>query len=110
MGLVMSVRVRRVALALIACAVGGGMAGPWGVALGQQKPKEAPKPKEVAAQAELPVQQYVDICSGVTGVNASDKVTACTDAIKTGKLTGGELALVYLNRGLSDSGKGSDVR
>ena len=95
-------RVRRTAVALIACAVGVG--GLCGVALGQGKPKEE-KPG-----AEATHEDYAVVCNGLTGATAAEKVIACTNAIKSGKLTGGELALAYLNRGLSESGKGSDVR
>ena len=101
-GLFMSSRVRRTAVALIACAVGVG--GVCGVALGQGKPKEE-KPG-----AEATHEDYAVVCNGLTGATAAEKVIACTNAIKSGKLTGGELALAYLNRGLSESGKGSDVR
>ena len=70
----------------------------------QQKPKDdKPSPEPTA-------QFYADVCQGFTGATAPEKVNACTEAIKTGKMTGGELALLYLNRGLSEYGKGSDTR
>ena len=99
---VMSSHVRCIAVALIACVFG--VIGLWGNAFGQGKPKEE-KPG-----AELTHQEYAVVCNGLTGATAAEKVIACTNAIKSGKLTGGELALVYLNRGLSETGKGSDVR
>ncbi|MEO8669437.1 MAG: tetratricopeptide repeat protein, partial [Bauldia sp.] len=100
----MTIWIRLFVSAFTAVAVAFGLAGAWGIAFAQQKPKDD-KPA-----ATPTFQQYADICQGFTGATAPEKVIACTEAIKTGKLTGGELALVYLNRGLSDEGKGSDVR
>ena len=95
---------RLFAPALFAVFVAIGTTGSWTEALGQAKRKDE-KPA-----VEPLVQQYVDVCQGLTGAPAPEKVTACTEAIQSGKLTGGELALVHLNRGLSESGKGSEAR
>src|SRR5918995_29167 len=64
----------------------------------QAKPGEAAKPKPF------------DVCKGLTGGNAPTKVAACTEAIKDGKLAPQDQALAYLNRGLSESGPGSEAR
>ena len=62
----------------------------------QAKPGEPAKPKPF------------DVCKGLTGANAPTKVAACTDAIKDGKLAPGDLALAYLNRGLSYEARGDN--
>src|SRR5918995_1696383 len=64
----------------------------------QAKPGEPAKPKPF------------DVCKGLTGGNAPTKVAACTEAIKDGKLAPQDQALAYLNRGLSESGPGSEAR
>ncbi len=100
----MTICVRFLASTLLVVSVAMGGDGSWTEALAQAKPKDE-KPA-----VEPQVQHYVDVCQGLTGAPAPEKVVACTEAIQSGKLTGGELALVYLNRGLSDDGKGSEAR
>jgi len=91
----------------VACVVaidwaGAGISAP---AVGQQR---APQPQQQQPQQAKP--KPFDVCKGLTGANAPTKVEACTEAIKEGKLAAGDLALAYLNRGLSENGPGSDTR
>lgn len=97
--------VRAVACAVAAGWVGCGAAGP---ALAQAKPPQGQPPAAKAAQPAAP--KPFDVCKGLTGANAQQKVVACTEAIKDGNLAGGDLALAYLNRGQAESGEGSEAR
>ncbi len=63
------------------------------------------QPQATASASEAKPKPF-DVCSGLTGANAPTKVAACTDAIKDGKLAAGDLALAYLNRGLSEKRAG----
>jgi tetratricopeptide (TPR) repeat protein len=76
-------------------------------AVGQQQPGQG---QPQARPAEPAKPKPFDVCTGLTGANAPTKVAACTEAIKDGKLAPGDLALAYLNRGLAESGPGSDAR
>ena len=75
---------------------------------GQSGQGQAGKPGQPAA-ADGKVKPF-DVCKGLTGAKAPEKITACTDAILNGNLAGGDLALAYLNRGLAESGENSDRR
>src|SRR3990167_9348707 len=98
---VMLGHVGRIALGLVACAASASLLG-WNVS-----PAHGQAPAKPAQQAK---PSPVDICSGLTGADAAQKVIACTEAIKSESLVGGSLALAYLNRGLSESGAGSPAR
>ena len=87
----------------LACAVTIGWlgAGEFAPSMAQQTPRQ-PQPQQQA--------KPFDVCKGMTGADAPTKLAACTVAIKDGKLAPNDLALAYLNRGLSESGPGSDAR
>jgi len=91
---------------IVACAVAIGVGD--GIAVSAlAQPKPAPpqtKPGEPAKPTPF------DVCKGLTGADAPTKVEACTEAIKDGKLAPSDQALAYLNRGLSESGPGSETR
>ena len=94
-------RIARAVVCVIAVvSVGVAVSAP---AIGQAKPPQA-KPGEPAKPKPF------DVCKGLTGGNAPTKVAACTEAIKDGKLAPQDQALAYLNRGLSESGPGSEAR
>ena len=104
----MWVFVGRIALGVAACAASvsllGGSLAP---AYAQAPAKPAQQPAKPAPSAQ---PSPADVCNGLTGADAAQKVIACTEAIKNGSLVGGPLALAYLNRGLSESGAGSPTR
>ncbi len=89
----------------VACVFAVDWAGVSAVApaVGQQR---VPQPQ---AQQQAKPRPF-DVCKGLTGAHAPTKVEACTEAIKDGKLPPADLALAYLNRGLSETGPGSDAR
>ncbi len=92
----------RAAWVLATCAVGLVFSNAAVVA--QQKPQ----PQQPAAANKTP--SPADVCYGLTGADAPTKVAACSEAITKGALSGGALALAYLNRGLAESGPDSDKR
>ena len=70
----------------------------------------APAFAQPATQTQPGLPGPFDVCKGLTGADAPTKVAACTEAIKDGKLAPNDLALAHLNRGLSESGPGSEQR
>jgi tetratricopeptide (TPR) repeat protein len=98
---------RAVACAVAIGCVGVGVSAP---AVGQPKPQAQPQAQPQARPGEPAKPKPFDVCKGLTGANAPTKVEACTEAIKDGKLAPSDQALAYLNRGLSESGPGSEAR
>src|SRR5258708_6905507 len=100
---------------VVACAAAIGWGGvSFGApAFAQQKAPQAQgqqqgKPQAQAVKPGQPAKpKPFDVCKGLTGANAAQKVEACTEAIRDGNLAGGELSLAYLYRGQSESGPGS---
>ncbi len=97
---------------VIACAAAVGWLGVAlpASALAQQRAPQGTAQPQAKKEVEAPKAKPFDVCQGMTGATAAEKVTACTQAITEGKLAGGELAAAYLNRGLAESGEGSDAR
>ena len=99
------VRVAACGIAMGCPSIGPAFAQGQGQAKPQPQTQAQPQPAKPAAGPKP-----FDVCKGLTGANAAQKVVACTEAIKEGKLTAGDLASAYLNRGLSETGEGSDQR
>src|SRR5512139_367392 len=91
---------------LVAGAVGVAMGVAAPAALAQTKPaQQQAKPAQPAAKIAP-----FDVCKGLTGANAPEKIAGCTEALKDGKLAPIDQAQAYLNRGMAESGPGSDAR
>ncbi|MBM3646681.1 MAG: hypothetical protein FJX11_02710 [Alphaproteobacteria bacterium] len=58
------------------------------------QPKPQPAPTQPQAKPGQPAAPTAfDVCKGLTGATAEQKVEACTEAIKDGKLAPGDQAL-----------------
>jgi hypothetical protein len=88
--------------------VAGVVAGAIGVAMSMAASVALAQPK--AAQQQTAKITPFDVCKGLTGADAAGKIAGCTEALKDGKLAPIDQASAYLNRGMAESGPGSDVR
>jgi hypothetical protein len=100
---------RSAACAAAMCLIGLGGVVP---ASGQTKPQLPGKAqaREANPQPKEGKPSPFEVCTGLTGAKAKQRVEACTEAITSDKLSRKELALAYLKRGQSESGEGSDAR
>jgi tetratricopeptide (TPR) repeat protein len=101
---------RWIALRVAVCTAGlSALCAVGPAALAQQQHAKPAAQKQVNQNTGKEPTQ-ADICYGMTGANAPAKIAACTKAIDEEGLTAGALALAYLNRGLAESGPGSEQR